>query len=209
MCPPSGDITDSQAGKFFSSIRLTWSQLQEVVWSHGCSKDSRGLLFAFGNNYVGGRIVDLKVGNTETAARIIQELTGAALFRIDTVQTYPLDYEETTRVAQTELRQKARPELRQRGTGLEGIGTIILGYPNWWGTMPMAVCTFLESLDFTGKVILPLCTHEGSGLGHSVSDIRKTCPGAKVLDGLAIVGGKVGGSKSAIQAWLKSAGVIA
>jgi flavodoxin len=66
--------------------------------------------------------------------------------------------------------------------------TIILGYPNWWGTMPMAVFTFLEQYDFTGKTIIPFCTHEGSGMGHSVGDIKQICPGVTVLEGTPIHG---------------------
>jgi len=172
--------------------------------------DSKILMAYFsraGNNYVGSRIVDLKTGNTEVAAKIIGELTGAALFKIDTVKSYPVDYTETTKVAQAELRAKSRPALSHQLSSLEGIETLILGYPNWWGTMPMAVFTFLESFDFGGKVIVPLCTHEGSGLGSSENDIRAACLGAKVLKGLALVGSDVGSSKSAIQSWLKASGI--
>jgi len=80
--------------------------------------------------------------------------------------------------------------------------TIILGYPNWWGTFPMAVFTFLEEYEFAGKTIPPFCTHEGSGLGGSERDIRKLCPGAKVLPGLAIRGGGVKGANDAIKSWI-------
>lgn len=80
--------------------------------------------------------------------------------------------------------------------------TIILGYPNWWGTFPMAVFTFLEAYDFKGKIILPFCTHEGSGLGVNERDIRKLCPDAKVLPGLAIQGGSVKGAGETIKFWI-------
>ena len=80
---------------------------------------------------------------------------------------------------------------------------VFLGYPNWWGTMPMAVWTFLESYDFSGKTILPFCTHEGSGLGHSERDIQKLCPGAKVVKGLAIKGSQVQRAGKDIEAWLR------
>lgn len=72
----------------------------------------------------------------------------------------------------------ARPELREYPDSLEPYDTVYLGYPNYWGTMPMPVFTFLEHFDFSGKTIRPFCTHEGSGLGHSVEDIRRLCPGA-------------------------------
>ena len=80
--------------------------------------------------------------------------------------------------------------------------TIYLGYPNYWGTMPMAVFTFLERYDFTGKTIHPFCTHEGSGLGHSEKDIRRLCPGAKVEAGLAIQGGHAKEARKALENWI-------
>ena len=161
-----------------------------------------------GNNYVDGRIVNLAVGNTELAAKKIQELAGGELFRIDTLTTYPADYEEATEVAKKELRAKARPELLGQVDEMEAYNCIILGYPNWWGTAPMAVFSFLEAYDFSGKTILPFCTHEGSGLGHSEADIKKTCPGATLLPGLAIVGGRVGKADREIEAWLGRSGVV-
>ena len=109
-----------------------------------------------GNNYVDSRIVNLPIGNTEVAAQMIQKLAGGDLFRIETVKDYPSDYEETTDVARQELRQKARPELAGRMDKMADYTVIFLGYPNWWGTMPMAVFTFLEAYDFSGKTIIPL-----------------------------------------------------
>lgn len=161
-----------------------------------------------GNNYVGGSIVNLPVGNTEVAANMIQKLTGGDLFKINTVKTYPTDYTETTEVAQRELRQNVRPELTGRIDNMADYRMIFLGYPNWWGTMPMAVYTFLEAYDFSGKTILPFCTHEGSGMGHSESDIKKLCPKSTVLKGLSLKGGSVQRSESEIAAWLKKSGVI-
>ena len=130
-----------------------------------------------GNNYVGGSVKNLRQGNTEVAAALIQKIAGGELFRIDTVKAYPADYHETTRVAQKELRQNARPELRGRVDTMGDYDLVFLGYPNWWGTMPMAVHAFLEAYDFSGKTILPFCTHEGSGMGRSEADIQKLCPG--------------------------------
>lgn len=160
-----------------------------------------------GDNYVGGKIVDLPVGNTEVAARMIEKLTGGDLFKIDPVKKYPKDYTTCTHEAQAELRANARPELTSYPDSIEGYDTIILCYPNWWGTMPMPVCTFLERFDFSGKTILPLCTHEGSGMGHSESDIKKLCPGAKVGEGLAIRGGSVKSAESEISRWLHEIGM--
>lgn len=157
-----------------------------------------------GSNYVGGSIVDLPVGNTEVIARKIQCLTGSDLFQIETVQPYPADYTETTRVAQDELSQNARPELTETINDMASYDVIYLGYPNWWGTMPMAVFTFLESYDFSGKTIAPYCTHEGSGLGNSERDIKRLCPMAKALPGLAIKGSAVGKADKELASWLKN-----
>jgi flavodoxin len=161
-----------------------------------------------GNNYTGGGIVNLPVGNTEVAAKELQEMTGGDLFRIDTVREYPADYIEATDVAKQELRQDARPKLTDLVDKIEDYGVIFLGYPNWWGTMPMAVFTFLEAYDFSGKTIVPFCTHEGSGLGRSESDIKKLCPKANVLRGLAIRGERVQEAEETISAWLQQLGMV-
>jgi flavodoxin len=156
-----------------------------------------------GNNYVGGTIVNLPIGNTEVIARKIQGLTGCDLFQIRTAQPYPEDYTEATRVAQDELSGNARPGLTDMVADMDTYEVICLGYPNWWGTMPMAVYTFLDSYEFSGKTIVPYCTHEGSGLGSSERDIKKLCPTAKVLSGLSIKGGTVGRADNDVANWLK------
>ena len=161
-----------------------------------------------GNNYLSGSIVNLPIGNTEVIAKKIQELTGSDLFQIQTVKSYPEDYTETTRVAQDELSGNARPELTGTVDDMDAYEVIYLGYPNWWGTMPMAVFTFLDSYDFSGKTIVPYCTHEGSGLGSSERDIKKLCPTAKVLSGLAIKGSTVGKADNDVANWLKKIGLL-
>lgn len=170
------------------------------------------ILIAFysrsGNNYVGGTIVNLKTGNTEVAAGMIEGLAGDDLFKIDPVRAYPDDYTEVTEVAKKELKENARPALKKNLGDIGDYDTVILGYPNWWGTMPMAVRTFLESKDFSGKTILPFCTHEGSGMGHSESDIKRLCPGAEVLPGLSIIGGNVRRAEGDIARWLRNKGII-
>ena len=87
---------------------------------------------------------------------------------------------------------------------IDGYDTVILAYPNYWGTMPMAVFTFLEAFDFTGKTILPLCTNEGSGMGVSERDIKKACPGATVKKGLPITGGSAASAGLSVERWLKA-----
>lgn len=156
-----------------------------------------------GNNYVSGNIVNLPVGNTEVAAKMIQNITEADMFRIEAVKPYPEDYTECTEVAKKELRENARPELTHHVDNVESYNVIFLGYPNWWGTFPMPVFTLLESNDFSGKTIIPFCTHEGSGMGRSESDIKKLCPGAKVEKSLAIRGGSVKGAEKEISKWVE------
>ena len=162
-----------------------------------------------GSNYLNGSIVDLPVGNTEVVAGVIQSLAGGDTFRIDTLAAYPSDYTRATEVAQDELDRNARPELARDVDNLDAYGVIFLGYPNWWGTAPMAVFTFLDAHDLSGKTIIPFCTHEGSGMGHSERDIKAACPGAKVLKGLAIKGGSVRRAEQDLASWLRKSGVIA
>lgn len=153
-------------------------------------------------NYVNGMIKKLDVGNTEAAANILQKLTGADIFRMQPVQEYSKDYNECIAQAQADQRRDARPELKAYPESLDGYDTVYLGYPNYWGTMPMAVFTFLEHFDFSGKIIVPFCTHEGSGMGHSESDIRQLCPNAEVKRGLALRGGSSPHFETEIRRWL-------
>lgn len=169
-------------------------------------RDKKPLIAYFsrkGNNYVSGRIVNLPIGNTEVIAEMIKEITGGELFQIEAVKAYPEDYTETTEVAKQELRDNARPELTDHLDSLDSYDVVFLGYPNWWGTMPMPVFTFLDEYDFSGKTIIPFCTHEGSGLGKSEKDITRLCPQAKVLKGLAIHGTHVKDAKKEVANWLE------
>lgn len=154
-------------------------------------------------NYVSGQIKMLHTGNTEVAAGIIEKLTGAETFKLEQVQPYAKDYNTCIAQAQSDQKRNARPELKKYPDSLEKYDVIYLGYPNYWNTMPMAVFTFLEHFDFTGKEVRPFCTHEGSGMGNSVSDIRKLCPDADVSQGLAIRGGSVKNSEKEIKKWLE------
>jgi flavodoxin len=172
--------------------------------------DSKSIVVYFsrnGNNYLDGNIVKLPIGNTEVVAKKIQGMTGSDIFKIRTVRSYPDDYTETTNVAQEEKKNNARPELAERMNDMDAYKVIFVGYPNWWGTMPMALFTFLESYDFSGKTIAPYCTHEGSGIGNSERDIKKLCPKATVLSGLAIRGGNVNKADKDLADWLEKLGL--
>ena len=161
-----------------------------------------------GENYWNGAIKNLSKGNTEIVAEMIARLTGGDLFQVDTAQPYAADYHACVDEARTEFRQGARPELKEYLDSVEGYDTVFVGYPNWCGTMPMPVWTFLESGDFSGKVIAPFCTNEGSGLKRSVDDINRLCPGAYQKEGLSIRGCQVGSARGDIERWLKKLGLI-
>ena len=155
-----------------------------------------------GQNYANGKIVDLAKGNTELAAERIAAWTGGELFEIKALKDYPVIYNECTDVAKQELRANSRPELIET-IDVSGYDAIILGYPNWWGTMPMPVWTFLEGQRFVGKTLLPFCTHEGSGMGNSEHALKKLCPNATIRAGLPLHGSSVSSAGAAIRQWLQ------
>ncbi len=159
-------------------------------------------------NYFSGAMRYVKVGNTEIVAGIIKELASADTFKIEMKNPYSPVYMTCIEEAKKDLRAKARPELASLPESIDEYDTIILAYPNYWGTMPMAVFTFLEAFDFTGKTILPLCTNEGSGMGGSERDIKKACPGADVKKGLPITGSEAANSKAIVQKWLGANGLL-
>ena len=153
-------------------------------------------------NYFGGSMRYIEVGNTEKVARMIAELTGAKLLKLEQKVPYAADYNTCITQAKKDLQTKARPELVSLPESLEPYDEIYLGYPNYWGTMPMAVYTFLETFDFSGKKIHPFCTHEGSGLSSTENDIKKTVRNAVVTKGLAINGSSVDGARKSIEGWV-------
>ena len=159
-------------------------------------------------NYFGGAMRYVKVGNTEIVAGIIKDMIPADTFKIEMKNPYSPVYMTCIEEAKKDLRAKARPELVSMPESIDEYDTIILAYPNYWGTMPMAVYTFLENFDFSGKTILPLCTNEGSGMGSSEREIKKTCPGAVVKKGLPITGSAAASSKSSVERWLKANGLM-
>ncbi|MCH5300420.1 MAG: NAD(P)H-dependent oxidoreductase [Ruminococcus sp.] len=156
-----------------------------------------------GENYWNGSIKNLSKGNTERVAEFIQKAVGGDLFEIETVKEYAEDYYQCIEEAKQELNEGARPELKEFMDSLDEYDTIFVGYPNWWGTMPMAMFTFLENYDLTGKKIVPFCTNEGSGMGSSERDLKKTCKGASVERGLSIHGAEAAESENMVAAWAK------
>lgn len=129
-----------------------------------------------------------KTGNTRFLAQEIARITKATLIEIRTVNPYPENYRATTRQARIEQDEDARPEL-QPHESLDNYDMLFIGYPNWWGTMPMAMFTLLEKNRLAGKTIMPFCTHQGSALGRSIRDMGRLCPDADILSGHAQEGG--------------------
>ena len=156
-----------------------------------------------GENYWNGSIKNLEKGNTETVAEMVADMTGGDLFEVETVKTYPEDYYQCIDEAKAELQREDRPEVKAYADDLEDYDTIYVGYPNWWGTMPMVMFTFLEHYDLSGKRIIPFCTNEGSGMGGSERDLKKICKGAKVEKGLSIHGAEAAQSRSKVEAWVR------
>lgn len=155
-------------------------------------------------NYFAGSMRYVETGNTEIVVGKIKELLTADVFKIEMKKPYSPVYQICIEEAKKDLQQKVRPELVKLPESIAGYDTIILAYPNYWGTMPMAVYTFLESFDFGGKKILLLCTHEGSGMGGSERELKKICPDADVVQGLAIRGSEAGGCKTQVKKWLQA-----
>ena len=155
-----------------------------------------------GENYFGGAYRRISVGNTEKAAEMLADLTGGELYKIEQAEPYSDDYQTCIAQAKADLQKKARPAVLNLPDSLDGYDEIYLGYPNYWGTMPMAVYTFLEHYDFTGKTIHPFCTHEGSGLSRTEQDIQAAAPGAVVKPGLAIRGSEADQAAAKLEAWI-------
>ena len=159
-------------------------------------------------NYFGGAMRYVKVGNTEIVVNLMKDMIDADTFKIEMKTPYSPVYMTCIDQAKKDLRDKARPELVSMPESIDAYDTIVLAYPNYWGTMPMAVYTFLEHFDFSGKTILPLCTNEGSGMGGSERDIKRTCPGATVKNGLSITGSRAADSAESVKSWLSANGLL-
>ena len=156
-----------------------------------------------GQNYVNGSIKELKKGNTEIVAEFIQNAVGGDLFEIETVREYSNDYMTCTEEAQEELRTKARPELKAYLDDISAYDNVFVCGPCWWGTFPMAMLTQLEKLDFTGKKVFAVMTHEGSGLAGSERTLKASCKGATVGRGLAVHGADAAKSEATVADWAK------
>ena len=146
-------------------------------------------------------------GNTEQVAQIIQQETGGELFKIDTAEPYTDDYDELLDMARQEQSDGARPELAGQVEDWDSYDIVFLGYPNWWNDAPMAVYTFLETHDFTGKTLIPFNTSSSGGFGRSLTGIEDSAPGADILEGLEITERELDDAQELVAAWLDNLGI--
>jgi flavodoxin len=149
---------------------------------------------------------DKYVGNTELLAQWIQEEVGGDLFLIQTTETYPVDYDETVDRGQQEHDDGIRPELASHVENMDDYDVIFLGFPNWWYDMPMAMYSFLEEYDLSGKTVIPFCTSGGSQFSDALDTIRKMQPNIDLLDGLAVRDDDTLKAQSSVVNWLQELG---
>lgn len=146
-------------------------------------------------------------GNTRTVAGQIAELTGADLYEIRPVKAYPTDYNACVEVARAEKNASARPALQGQLPDVSAYDVVLIGFPNWWGTMPMPVFTFVESLDLRGKTVAPFCTHGGGGEQQCFADFGRAAR-VEVGKGFLRSGSGAGTARPQVERWLRNAGII-
>lgn len=152
----------------------------------------------------GMTIVNQEKGNCNIAAEYIQKSVGGDLFEIKADREYSKDHMVLIEEAKQELNDNVMVPVKEYPDDLEQHNIVFLVYPNWWNTIPMVVATFLEHYDWKGKTIIPVCTNEGSGLGNSVSDIRKYAKNAVVRNGVSFTGSQVSRSEEKIAKWAQN-----
>src|SRR5574344_601379 len=156
-----------------------------------------------GENWYTSGLASLPVGNTEKMAKLIQKQIGGDLYEISAKTPYPDGYYACCDAAKKELQAKARPELAAM-KDVKDYDIIFIGYPTWWGTLPMPIFTFLEANEFKKKIVIPFNTSEGSGFGHGIKDLQKALPEATFRNGLALTGHEVDEKEEEIKQWLKT-----
>lgn len=143
-----------------------------------------------------------RTGNTRAIADHIHSVVGGDIFEIETTIPYPESYDECVDQAKQEKASNARPALKERPDSLGAYDVIFVGFPIWWGTFPMAVATFLEGYDLSGKTVIPFCTHAGSGKAQSFSDVEKLTPGSDRSEGFVTWGNNAKDAGPEIRKWL-------
>lgn len=156
-----------------------------------------------GETLIEGEKRNLSKGNTEIIAEKIADQLNTSSIRLIPQKAYSKKYDQVVMQAKNELVKQAYPVFEPLSLNLKETEQILLGYPNWWGTFPRIIATFLQNYEWAGKIICPFCTHEGSGLGNSLSDLKKQCPQAIIERGLSIRGSRVERADLVIQNWLQ------
>lgn len=146
------------------------------------------------------------LGNTQYMAYVIQETVGADIFRIEPETPYPTDHDELVDLAKEEQNDNARPKIKAKIENFDTYENIFVGYPNWWGDMPMILYSFFDEYDFPGKTIIPFNTHGGSGFSDTISTIKELEPNAEVLDGKSISRNDIQDAEQEIIDWVKPLG---
>lgn len=144
------------------------------------------------------------LGNTQYMAYVIQETVGADIFRIEPETPYPTDHDELVDLASEEQSNNARPAIKNTIENFDTYENIFVGYPNWWGDMPMIPYSFFDKYDFSGKTIIPFNTHGGSGFSGTISTIKELEPNADVLDGKSISRNDIQDAEQEIVDWVNS-----
>lgn len=141
-------------------------------------------------------------GNTSELANQIHKMVGGDIVEIQTVNSYPSEYDAVVKQAKQEIETGYKPALKTKIDNIKSYDVIFVGSPIWWGTIAPPVATFLSENDLSGKTIVPFVTHAGSGLAQSAEDITKLCPQATILGGIAVFGKNVKSSQNELSTWL-------
>lgn len=196
-------------GKKLLRIMAVWLPVALVCMVFGLAEPARAV---DGGNGSGDKKILIvyysRSGNTRALAEHIRAATGGDLLELQPAQPYPAEYKATTEQAKRELESNYLPPLADAVPSVAAYDMVLVGSPNWWSTVAGPVRTFLSQTDLSGKPVAVFITHEGSGLGRSVVDVKKLCPKAIVLEGLAVRGGRVGSAAGLVQEWLRTIGAI-
>lgn len=167
-------------------------------------KDKKSIVIYFSRadeNYFGGSIRYVDKGNTEVIAEFIKDIVNADMFKVEPLEPYSADYMQCIEEAKVRTRNHNAP-IKEAVPDISSYEVVYIGSPVYWGGMPEELFTALKDLDFTGKIIRPFVTHEGSGLSSIPSQLKSICKGATVADAIVITGSAVNGAKRKIENWI-------
>ena len=194
----SGEADESAAENETAEEAGTETAESETAESEETAEDTQNILIAYFS----------WSGNTEELAGMIQDETGGDLFEIEPAEPYTEDYDALLDQARQEQQENVRPELAGQVENWDGYDVIFVGYPNWWSDAPMAVLSFLEGYDCTGKTIVPFNTSGGGGFGDSLASIEESAAGATVLEGFSVDGDSVSNAQADVSEWISGLGLV-